>query len=523
MKLEAFLILIILINLSQAVRLVERGSLRSWEERVVGGELAAAGEAPYQISLQGMYGGHMCGGAIIGEEWVLTAAHCVYGYNPPFLRVITGTNIHYEPGAVYEVDEYWIHCNYNEPDYHNDIALMHINGSIKYDNKTQPIPLPTKPMKSGDEVLLTGWGTTEFGGYLPDELQKLTTKFITHHECYEIYKDDPMLEMLDVGHICTYTRRGEGSCHGDSGGPLVSNGVLVGLVNWGLPCAEGLPDGHASIYYYRNWIRQTMSTWKDRCNTCHCSASNYPMLMKLAPLTPTGRVVGGSIAEEGFAPYQVSLQENGHFCGGSIIDPEWIITAAHCVVYNEPEEIKILTGTQDLTKPGIFYYVKRIYVHCNYDNPSMHNDIALLHLNASIILNDKTQMLKLPHKPLVDGEEVMLTGWGTEEPRGLAPERLKKVTLKFLEHKRCKEALNDDPNLDVGHVCTFTQPSEGACHGDSGGPLVSNDTLLGIVNWGYPCAVGYPDAFASPYFYLDWIRSIMSGNSKCLERKMKEY
>lgn len=235
------------------------------------------------------------------------------------------------------------------------------------------------------------------------------------------------------------------------------------------------------------------------------------------------RVVGGSIAEEGFAPYQVSLQEDGHVCGGAIIDRDWVITAAHCVVYNEPEELKVLTGTQDLTKSGVFYYVKRIYVHCNYDNPSMHNDIALLHLNSSIIFNDKTQKVGLPTKPLVDGDDVVLTGWGADEPFGRAQQQLKKVDLKFLDHNVCLEALHYDPDLDVGHVCTFTKYGEGSCHGDSGGPLVRNGTLVGIVNWGYPCAVGYPDAFASPYFYLDWIRSTMSGNAKCLDRKRLEF
>lgn len=232
------------------------------------------------------------------------------------------------------------------------------------------------------------------------------------------------------------------------------------------------------------------------------------------------RIIGGSTAEEGLAPYQVSLQGMwGHSCGGAIIDKNWIITASHCVQYREFEDVRVFTGTQDLTKPGVFYYVDRIYVHCNYDYPPMHNDIALLHLNSSIVFNEKTQAIPLPTMPLKEGDDVLLTGWGSEELWGNSPERLKKVELKYMPHERCKAALNNDPDLDVGHMCTFTKIGEGACHGDSGGPLVSNGKLVGVVNWGYPCAVGYPDAHASPLFYLDWIRKTMSGNSNCLKWK----
>ncbi|KAM7359490.1 chymotrypsin-2-like [Cochliomyia hominivorax] len=252
--------------------------------------------------------------------------------------------------------------------------------------------------------------------------------------------------------------------------------------------------------------------------TCLNSDRVYAKRIKLGPFNyAQGRVVGGSIAENGFAPYQVSLQNLwGHSCGGAIVDREWILTAAHCVLNKNIADVFVLTGTQDLTdSTGVFYYIERIYVHCNYDKPSMHNDIALLHLNSSIVLNDKTKIIPIQTKPMQDGDDVILTGWGSEEYMGESPDRLKKVNLKYMEHKRCKEAHNNSPDVDVGHMCTYTKIGEGSCHGDSGGPLVSNGYLVGIVNWGQPCAVGYPDVHASPFYYLDWIRTIISGNSRC--------
>lgn len=229
-----------------------------------------------------------------------------------------------------------------------------------------------------------------------------------------------------------------------------------------------------------------------------------------------GRIIGGTTAEDGLAPYQVSLQNFwGHYCGGAIIDKDWVLTAAHCVVSKYLEDIMVMTGSQNLEVPGVFYYVDKVYWHCNYDNPSNHNDIALLHLNSSIVFNEKTKSIPLPTKPMQDGADVLLTGWGSEELWGDGPDLLKKVNLKYMIHDRCKEAMNGSASLDVGHICTFTRVGEGSCHGDSGGPLVSNGELVGLVNWGYPCAIGYPDAHASPFFYLDWIRNKMSGNSKC--------
>ncbi|XP_073820382.1 chymotrypsin-2-like [Musca autumnalis] len=229
-----------------------------------------------------------------------------------------------------------------------------------------------------------------------------------------------------------------------------------------------------------------------------------------------GRIVGGSIAEDGLAPYQVSLQTIwGHFCGGCIIDKDWVLTAGHCVINKYMEDILVMTGSQNLAKPGPLYGVDQVHVHCNYDKPTYHNDIALLHLNTSIVWNEKTQSVPLPTKPMEDGADVLLTGWGSEYMWGDSPDDLKKVDLKYMEHSRCREAMNDDPNVDVGHICTFTKAGEGSCHGDSGGPLVSGGYLVGLVNWGMPCAIGYPDMHASPLFYHDWIRSKMSGNKKC--------
>ncbi|XP_017475442.1 PREDICTED: chymotrypsin-1-like [Rhagoletis zephyria] len=231
-----------------------------------------------------------------------------------------------------------------------------------------------------------------------------------------------------------------------------------------------------------------------------------------------GRIIGGQNAPEGFAPYQISLQSSYgyHSCGGAIIDKDWILTASHCVSYKSPSDLIIATGSNQWEKPNATYTVKSIHMHCRYNTPYLHNDIALLKLNSSIEFNEKTQPIPLPTEQMKEGDEVILTGWGSTELYGDTPDDLQMIYLKYLPHKKCKAAFNDSSDVDVGHMCTYTKYGEGACHGDSGGPLVSAGKLVGIVNWGYPCAIGYPDAHASPYFYVDFIRRVMAENTKCV-------
>ncbi|EDV42198.1 uncharacterized protein Dana_GF17862 [Drosophila ananassae] len=241
----------------------------TFQGRVINGENASLGEAPYQISLQGMYGDHICGGAIVDKYHVLTAAHCVYGYNPSYLRVATGTVEWQKPDALYTVEEHWIHCNYNSPSYYNDIALIRLNEPIVFNEVTQPAPLPTEPLANGTTLLLTGWGSTELWGDTPDILQKAYLTHVDYPTCQAMMSNDPMNGPC---HVCTLTSGGQGACHGDSGGPLVANGILYGLVNWGYPCALGYPDSHASVYFYLDWIRTMIS---GPCSSCNCYASNY--------------------------------------------------------------------------------------------------------------------------------------------------------------------------------------------------------------------------------------------------------
>ncbi|KAI8045560.1 chymotrypsin-2 [Drosophila gunungcola] len=237
------------------------GDLLAQEHFIVGGQNAAEGDAPYQVSLQTLVGSHLCGGAIISDRWILTAGHCVKGYPASRLQVASGTVRYAQPGALYYPEAIYLHCNYDSPKYHNDIGLLKVNETIGFDALTQAVQLPTSPLspQGTSELIFTGWGAQSAAGSLPAQLQRVQQQHLSRQACRSLLSGYEDLE-LGPGHICAYRQANIGACHGDSGGPLVHRGTtLVGILNFFVPCAQGVPDLFTDVMYYHDWMRQTIS------------------------------------------------------------------------------------------------------------------------------------------------------------------------------------------------------------------------------------------------------------------------
>ncbi|XP_011693700.1 PREDICTED: kallikrein-11-like [Wasmannia auropunctata] len=225
-------------------------------------------------------------------------------------------------------------------------------------------------------------------------------------------------------------------------------------------------------------------------------------------------IVGGDKAVPGQFPHQVSLQVQGqHICGGSIISPTCIATAAHCV--DDPRYNKYMTvvsGTNDLNKNGKRHQIKCIRIHPGYSNrmeDGWKDDIAIITLANPITMNDLQRTIPLANKEEYGGKRGIISGWGQlSEHNTATPNMLRWVTVNVLSQNQCLNA-HRFPRTNPGQMCT-QENRKGVCSGDSGGPLVVNGQLVGLVSWSPPCGSGQAEVFTHVYKYLDFIQQSKS-------------
>ncbi|CAF3197292.1 unnamed protein product [Rotaria socialis] len=243
----------------------------------------------------------------------------------------------------------------------------------------------------------------------------------------------------------------------------------------------------------------------------------------LRPLINTGdspdRIVGGTASLRGDWPWIVSMQRNGnHFCGASLINDEWLITAAHCVVgVTNPSTIRILFGLHDRLSADpwvIARTAKTIINHPRYTSNNMSNDISLIQLSAKI--DTYTEYYMPVCFPSADqtfaGQVGQTIGWGAPAYGGSLLRYLSEVSSSVLTDSACRARYSAGMINAATQVCSGGNKT-GACQGDSGGPFVIPDAtragryvLVGLTSWGIGCGDG--GVYTRVSAYKSWVESI---------------
>ena len=234
------------------------------------------------------------------------------------------------------------------------------------------------------------------------------------------------------------------------------------------------------------------------------------------------RIVGGEEARAGEWPWQVFVKilkdQEGYYsyCGGSVVAPRWVLTAAHCVVNRSgvvsPNKIKVLAGTQNRKMGGWWIDVRAVRSHSGYRSGPPENDVALLKLArpagvASVELPDAARVADIaPH-----GAKATVTGWGMLSEDGHGADQLMEVEVPVVGEQACRAAYPGDP-IDHRTLCAgLGEGGKDSCKGDSGGPLVVRDgsqwVQVGVVSWGEGCArPGDYGVYMNVGAFADWLQ-----------------
>ncbi|XP_053676168.1 chymotrypsin-2-like [Anopheles nili] len=234
----------------------EDGSLRTadWQGRIIGGMNAVMGQFPYQVSLRTTSDFHFCGGAIIGDRWILTAAHCVIDRKPSNVIAVTGALTTAQTGFAYDIQQFVVHPDYNDWTQQNDVAAVRTIMTMHFNTAVFPVKMDRSFTAANRAVLASGWGLMSTGAPIPAKvLQYVALRTISNADCKQRFSKLTN-RVIEATNLCTYSRTAQGTCMGDSGGPLVDDGKLVGLVSWGIPCAVGYPDVYVRVSAFRAWI-----------------------------------------------------------------------------------------------------------------------------------------------------------------------------------------------------------------------------------------------------------------------------
>ncbi|KAA0703258.1 Trypsin-3 [Triplophysa tibetana] len=225
------------------------------DDKIVGGYECTKNGVQYQVSLNSGY--HFCGGSLISNLWVVSAAHC---YKSRIEVRLGEHNIDASEGTEQVINSVKVirHPSYNSNNLDNDIMLIKLSKAAILNQYVKTVALPSSCAGAGSNCLISGWGNTSAtGSNYPSRLMCLQAPILSDSTCRNAYPGEITSNMFCAGFI----EGGKDSCQGDSGGPVVCSSQLQGIVSWGYGCAQrNRPGVYTKVCNFTTWIRNTMSS-----------------------------------------------------------------------------------------------------------------------------------------------------------------------------------------------------------------------------------------------------------------------
>lgn len=226
------------------------------------------------------------------------------------------------------------------------------------------------------------------------------------------------------------------------------------------------------------------------------------------------RIVNGFEAIPGDWGWQVSLTSRGrHFCGGVLINSEWILTAGHCF-QSMPPSLAVDLGVHDRNNKESWFKTRKaakVVVHPQFDIRRMKNDIAMIKLSAPVDFDDRYIIEAcMPEAGLdVQGKTGWVTGWGAPKFGSTTTTKMFEVSMPILTDARCKARYGYMVDTNSVVCAGEFSVNSGACQGDSGGPFVVQAdngkwNIVGLTSWGQN-GCGYGTIFTRVSYFIDWI------------------
>ncbi|CAL8146223.1 unnamed protein product [Orchesella dallaii] len=520
-----------------------------------GALVSTYGAEPNEFVHQVMVGvnGDVCGGTIYNKRYVITAAHCVVNkqtrrLTPLYPRenylITIGTNMRVNgkappPEFVYGVEDVIVHEGYSHLEgsvelqklargeyqsilqvpVYDDVALIRLDRDIPFGPTVKALRLADKefnPIEYAKTAVIAGWGTSESGrvmGYL----QKANPLIRTDERCFKIDKMSSMgnlrEKLMCVGGILD----GKWSAmvdHGDSGGPAVCRGkdgkpILCGIASFMIDtnCLKGDDENscHPSVFVevgnYKKWVERKIPEGQDEGTLFN------------------GPLYGTPVS----APHQVrvtsaSTSRTGKSCGGTLIQPDIVVTAAHCIMYDETTllaGIKVVTsqgqtlelagspavmpGFKKLQKPYIAaehnkHGVERVVMRDNF----YENDLAILRLTQNVPGVTADQLPRLPERHEKAHGAAMELSVSTDAPEN----GLRQRNFNIIDKADCQTRMNRlgmlrlKSKVSDNIICGVEQYSGGSqCDRELGGGLICEGNVLCGVQSFRLCEWSLPNAF----------------------------